>query len=54
MCNSNPSVREMAKLWEWLPESAYDLLYKCLEINPVKRVTAQEALQHPFLADKVR
>lgn len=55
MCNSNnPSVRELTKSWEKLPESAYDLLYSCLELNPMKRVTAHEALQHPFLADIVR
>lgn len=30
------------------PPSAYDLLYRLLEINPYKRITADEALRHPF------
>lgn len=29
--------------------SAYDLLEKCLDLNPCTRITAFEALQHPFL-----
>jgi serine/threonine protein kinase len=31
------------------PEFA-DFLEKCLEINPEKRITAAEALNHPWLA----
>ncbi|XP_065346296.1 cell division cycle 7-related protein kinase-like [Cloeon dipterum] len=30
---------------------AYDLLRKMLDPNPATRITAEEALQHPFLAD---
>ena len=48
---SNP--REVAKSWESLPDSAYDLLYKCMELNPSQRITAQLALQHPFLAGDI-
>ena len=48
------SVHELVKSWESLPESAYDLLYKCLELNPSKRITAQDALEHSFLANVVR
>lgn len=33
------------------PDSAYDLLMKLLEINPHKRITADEALQHPFFME---
>ena len=47
-------VGEVARLWESLPESAFDLLDRCLELHPQRRVSAEEALQHPFLADVVR
>lgn len=33
------------------PDSAYDLLNKLLEINPHKRITAEEALKHPFFTE---
>ena len=36
--------------WSNVPVSAYHLLYRCLELNPSKRITAQQALSHPFLA----
>lgn len=31
------------------PESAYDLMAKLLTINPAQRITAVDALQHPFI-----
>jgi len=31
-----------------IPDSAYDLLAKCLELNPIKRISATECLRHPF------
>lgn len=31
-------------------EQAADLLHKLLEFNPDKRITAEEALRHPYLA----
>jgi len=31
------------------PAVAYDLLEKCLDLNPFTRITASLALQHPFL-----
>ena len=43
----------LAALWERIPDSAFDLLYKCLELNPSERITAEEALQHPFLAGDI-
>ncbi|XP_067635736.1 cell division cycle 7-related protein kinase [Eurosta solidaginis] len=33
------------------PASAYDLLYKLLEVNPHQRITAEEALKHPFFSE---
>ena len=33
---------------EYVPRSAYDLLEKCLDLNPETRITANEALNHPF------
>ncbi|EDO33825.1 predicted protein [Nematostella vectensis] len=31
-----------------VPDSAYDLLERCLDLNPSTRITASEALSHPF------
>ena len=33
---------------EWMVDIAMDLLMKMLEVNPAKRITADEALRHPF------
>ena len=33
------------------PSSAFDLLYKCLDVNPKTRLTANLALRHPFLKE---
>ncbi|XP_065916920.1 cell division cycle 7-related protein kinase-like isoform X2 [Dysidea avara] len=37
--------------WVAAPDSAYDLLKRCLDLNPATRITATEALCHPFLKD---
>ncbi|KAI9202648.1 kinase-like domain-containing protein [Polychytrium aggregatum] len=34
---------------EQFPESAFDLLRQCLMLNPERRITAADALEHPFL-----
>lgn len=34
--------------WENPPDSVYDLLLQCLDLNPVSRITAHQALTHPF------
>ena len=44
----------LVKSWETLPDSAYHLLERCLELNPARRISAEEALQHTFLADIAR
>uniref|UniRef100_A0A2H6NDV1 non-specific serine/threonine protein kinase n=1 Tax=Micrurus carvalhoi TaxID=3147026 RepID=A0A2H6NDV1_9SAUR len=36
------------KGWDRVPNSAYDLLDKLLDLNPATRMTAKDALQHPF------
>ena len=33
---------------EYVPRSAYDLLERCLDLNPETRITANDALNHPF------
>jgi serine/threonine protein kinase len=37
---------------ELVPRSAYDLLERCLDLNPATRITANDALDHPFFLDK--
>ncbi|KAH8413270.1 hypothetical protein KR009_009523, partial [Drosophila setifemur] len=36
------------------PTNAYDLLTRLLEVNPQKRISAEEALKHPFFSDQHR
>ncbi|SPP79025.1 cell division cycle 7-related protein kinase [Drosophila guanche] len=36
------------------PAHAYDLLSRLLEVNPQKRISADEALKHPFFSDQHR
>ncbi len=36
---------------EYVQRSAYDLLERCLDLNPATRITASEALKHPFFRD---
>ncbi|XP_063481575.1 cell division cycle 7-related protein kinase isoform X2 [Symphalangus syndactylus] len=37
--------------WNEVPNEAYDLLDKLLDLNPASRITAEEALLHPFFKD---
>lgn len=55
-CNQTPILRPTKKkrlsspdTADVLPDSAFDLLYKCLDVNPKTRLTASLALEHPFL-----
>ena len=38
--------------WNQVPESAYDLLNKCLDLNPHLRIDAGQALCHSFLTER--
>lgn len=37
--------------WDSVPDDAYDLLDKLLDLNPASRITAEAALVHPFFKD---
>ena len=37
--------------WDEVPDEAYDQLDKLLDLNPASRITAEEALLHPFFKD---
>ena len=38
--------------WRGVSLSARDFIKKCLTVDPTKRLTAHEALQHPFVAER--
>lgn len=48
LCEESDYETEPLDPYECFPASAYDLLGQLLEINPHKRITAEEALNHPF------
>lgn len=54
MIDSIKTIR-FKTLKEWfgptVPDQAVDLVTKLLQFNPSKRLTASEALRHPYLAD---
>ncbi|KAH8338110.1 hypothetical protein KR059_009233, partial [Drosophila kikkawai] len=51
LCDDSEYVTEPLDAYECFPASAYDLLHRLLEVNPHKRITAAEALQHPFFTE---
>ena len=45
-----PAPTSLAHLVPNLPEEGVDLLTRMLQHDPTKRITAREALDHPFFA----
>lgn len=48
---TNCKVEEDERGWDRVPDAAYDLLDRLLDLNPATRITAAEALQHPLFRD---
>lgn len=42
---------EDERCWDRVPDAAYDLLDRLLDLNPATRITAAEALLHPLFRD---
>jgi len=54
MLESLPPTNHRTKLSDLFPHAskdALDLLSKCLQFNPQKRITCDEALKHPFVGE---
>jgi|SRR6218665_562084 len=45
---------EMSKTRVIVPDSAYDLLERLLDLNPFTRITADEALKHKFFGEDLQ
>ncbi|GAB1289932.1 Cell division cycle 7-related protein kinase [Apodemus speciosus] len=51
-CRSHPrDCPANSEGWDSVPDEAYDLLDKLLDLNPASRITAEAALVHPFFKD---
>jgi len=44
---------EPVEYWENVSETAKDFVRRCLTVNPAKRPTAQDMLEHEWLSSKV-
>ena len=45
-----PKQKSLRSMLPDAPEDAIDLISKLLKFNPSKRLTARQALDHPFVA----
>ncbi|XP_017051514.1 cell division cycle 7-related protein kinase [Drosophila ficusphila] len=54
LCHNSGHHLENYDGLDMFPANAYDLLSRLLEVNPQKRITAEEALKHPFFGDQHR
>ncbi|XP_016963104.1 cell division cycle 7-related protein kinase [Drosophila biarmipes] len=54
LCSNSGHNLERYDGLDIFPANAYDLLARLLEVNPQKRITAEEALKHPFFSDQHR
>lgn len=54
LCRHSAHHLEMYDGLDIFPANAYDLLARLLEVNPQKRISAEEALKHPFFSDHHR
>ncbi|XP_078486005.1 dual specificity tyrosine-phosphorylation-regulated kinase 2-like [Ciona intestinalis] len=44
-----PYRKSFNRVFAGLPPNLYDFIQRCLELDPRKRMTSEEALRHPFL-----
>jgi len=42
---------EAEQSWRHVPNSAFELLEKLLDVNPYTRISAEDALKHRFFID---
>ena len=45
---AGPQADTDSDSWNQVPESAYELMKGCLDLNPFTRLTAEQALEHEF------
>lgn len=48
---SDCKVEEDERGWDRVPDEAYDLLDRLLDLSPASRITAAQALEHPLFSD---